>query len=138
MRFSIKTQYGIQAMLELALKYGGGPCQIREIAKSQKIPIRYLEQLLLLLKRRGLVSSTRGKKGGYNLVKHPSDVSVLEMVEALEGPIELTNKKMKRSPAVYEAFNKIEANVKADLKGMALEDLVFRKRKEDRALLYNI
>ena len=85
-------------MLELALKYGGGPCQIKEIARNQKVPIRYLEQLLLLLKRRGLVSSTRGKQGGYNLVKHPSDVTVLEMVAALDGPIELTSKKMKKSP----------------------------------------
>ncbi|MFH1347500.1 MAG: Rrf2 family transcriptional regulator [Candidatus Margulisiibacteriota bacterium] len=82
MKFSIRVQYGLQAMLELALKYGGGPIQIADIAKNQKIPIRYLEQLLLVLKRRGVVASTRGKHGGYSLAKHPSDIAVLEIIEA--------------------------------------------------------
>ncbi|MEE8638313.1 MAG: Rrf2 family transcriptional regulator [Candidatus Margulisiibacteriota bacterium] len=138
MRFSIRVQYGLQALLELALKYGSGPIQIGDIAKSQKIPIRYLEQLLLVLKRSGLVSSTRGKEGGYALVEHPSDISVLEIIESVEGRIELTNKKMSKLPVIFEAFEKIQRNIKKELSELTLEDLVFKKRAKERSHIYNI
>ena len=104
MNFSIKVQYGIQAALELARKYNAGPVQIRDIAKDQRIPIRYLEQILLILKRRHLLSSVRGKEGGYSLAKHPSDISVLEVIEALDGPIEFAQKRLKRHPVLFELF----------------------------------
>jgi len=138
MKFSIRVQYGLQAMLELALKYGGGPVQIADISKSQKIPIRYLEQLMLVLKRRELIASTRGKHGGYAMVKHPSDVSVLQIIEAFEGPIELTSRKMKKLPVLFEAFEKIQNNINRDLSKLTLEDLVFKKRQKERAYTYNI
>lgn len=138
MKFSIKIQYGLQALLDLALKYGSGPIQISDIAKSQKVPIRYLEQLLLILKRRGLVSSLRGKNGGYTLAKHASDISVLEIVEALEGPIELTSKKMKKTPVIFEAFSAIQDKIRTDLRKMTVEDLVFKKRQKERSYTYNI
>jgi len=138
MRFSIKVQYGLQALLELAMKYGGGPVQIGDIAKKQKVPVRYLEQILLLLKRNGLVSSVRGKEGGYSLVKHPSDICVLTIIESLEGPIELTSKKMKKSPILFDAFDKIEKNIKSELSELTLEDLVLKKRQKDLTYIYNI
>lgn len=138
MRFSIKVQYGLQALLELALKYGGGPVQIAEIAKNQKMPIRYLEQLLLVLKRSGLVSSTRGKEGGYILTEHPSDITALQIIESLEGPIELANKKMRRSPVLFEAFERLQENFKKELADLTLDDLVLKKRRKERALIYNI
>lgn len=138
MKFSVRVQYGLQAMLELALNFGGGPVQIRDIANSQKVPIRYLEQLMLVLKRMGLVVSTRGKHGGYSLVKHPSDISILEIVEAYEGPIELTTKKMRKIPVLFEAFEKIQNNIKEDLTKLSLEDFVFIKRQKERSYIYNI
>lgn len=138
MKFSIKVQYGLQAMLELALKHGTGPIQIADIAGSQKIPIRYLEQLMLILKRRELVSSTRGKHGGYALAKRPRDITVLEIIEALDGPIELTTKKMKKLPVLYEAFEEIQDHIKKDLADMSLEDLVFKKRQKEKTYIYNI
>jgi Rrf2 family protein len=138
MKFSIRVQYGLQALLELALKYGSGPIQIGDIAKNQKVPIRYLEQLLLILKRRGFVVSTRGKHGGYTLAKHASDISVLEIIETLDGPIELTTKKMKRSSVLFEAFAKIQEKIRKDLVKTSLEDLVFKKRQKERAYVYNI
>ena len=96
MKFSIKVQYGLQAMLVLSLNYGGGQVRIKSIASEQKIPIRFLEQLLLVLKRAGLVNSLRGKHGGYLLGRKPSEISLLDVIEALEGPLELTSKKMKK------------------------------------------
>jgi len=128
----------VQAMLELALKYGSGPVQIADIAKSQKIPVRYLEQLLLILKRRGLIASTRGKEGGYSLAKHPSDVAVLAIIEAFEGQIELAGKKMKKIPVLFDAFSKIQGNLEKELAKLTLEDLALKKRQKDRAYIYNI
>ncbi len=138
MKFSIRVQYGLQAMLELALKHGSGPVQIADIAGNQKIPNRYLEQLMLVLKRRGLVASTRGKHGGYTLAKHPSDLPVLDIIESFEGAIELTSKKMKKLPVLFEAFEKIQNNIRKDLAELTLEDLVFKKRQKERAVIYNI
>ena len=138
MRFSIRVQYGLQALLELASRYGSGPILIKEIAKNQKIPIRYLEQLLLVLKRGGLVSSLRGKNGGYALAKHASDINVLDIIEFFEGPIEFTNKKMKKSPVLFDAFADVQEKVRKELEDITLEDLVFKKRRKERAYIYNI
>ena len=134
----MRAQYGLQAMLELALRYSGGPAQIADIARSQKVPIRFLEQILLVLKRSGLVSSVRGKEGGYSLVRHPSEVSALEIVEALEGPVELTSRKMKKAAVVFEVFSRVEEKIKKELSDVTLEDLIFRKRQKERAYIYNI
>lgn len=138
MNFSVKVQYGLQALLELAFNYGGGVIQIKDIAESQKIPIRFLEQLLLVLKRRGFVVSNRGMHGGYVLSKHPSEIKVLEVVEALDGEIELASKKMKRALVLLETFQKLEKNVKDYLLGITLEDLVIKKRQTERSYIYNI
>lgn len=125
-------------MLELAFRFGGAPVQIRDIADHQKIPIRFLEQLMLILKRGGVVVSTRGIHGGYVLAKHPSDINLLEIFERLEGPLELTSKKMKRILAIYEFFEGLQNEIKATLTRMTLEDLVFRMRQVERAYDYNI
>ncbi len=138
MKFSIRVLYGLQALIELALNYGGGPVQIKDIAASQKIPIRFLEQILLVLKRGGLVSSARGKSGGYLLAKRPSEISVLGLVELLDGAIELTNKKMKRSAVLYETFEQLQGKIRDELAGITLDDLTLRKRQKDRAYTYNI
>ena len=138
MNFSIKVQYGLQAALDLAKKYNAGPVQIRDIAKSQRIPIRYLEQLLLILKRRHLLSSLRGKEGGYSLARHPSDISVLEVIEALDGPIDLANKRLKRSPVLFELFEKLQLSINKYLAEITLEDLVFKIGQKERTFVYNI
>jgi Rrf2 family protein len=138
MNFSIKVQYGIQAALELAKKFNAGPVQIRDIARDQKIPIRYLEQLLLILKRRHLLSSVRGKEGGYSLAKHPSDITVLEVIEALDGPIEFANKRLKRHPVLFELFENVQVSFRDLLRKTTLEDLVFKLSRKERAYIYNI
>lgn len=138
MRFSIKVQYGLQAMLELAQKHGDKLVRIGEIARNQKIPARFLEQLMLILKRRHLISSARGKRGGYMLNKPPGEISVLEIVEALEGPLDLASKKMKHSQIIFEIFEKLQNNIKNELAGLTLEDLVIKKRQKDQTNLYSI
>ena len=106
--------------------------------KCRECGREYPEQLMLVLKRKGLVTSLRGKQGGYTLAKHPSDISIMEVVETFEGPIELISKKMKKSPVLLEVFEKIQDNLKKELRETTLEDLVLKKRQKDRAYTYYI
>ena len=90
MKPTLKAIYGILAALDLALHNGGVPIRSKAIARRQNIPARFLEQILNVLKKAGLVESHRGAQGGYVLRKTPSDVSLAEIVEALEGPFTLS------------------------------------------------
>lgn len=87
MRISTKGDYATRAMQDLALHYEKGPIQIEEIARRQHLPARYLEQILLSLKRAGFVESKRGVSGGYYLAKHPREITVGAIIRAMEGPI---------------------------------------------------
>ncbi|MFH1006243.1 MAG: Rrf2 family transcriptional regulator [Candidatus Latescibacterota bacterium] len=86
---STKGKYGIKAMFELACHYGEGPVAIRQIATRHAIPMPYLEQLLVRLKKAELVRSIRGPKGGYLLKQPADDIRIGDIVRALEGPIGL-------------------------------------------------
>lgn len=88
MRISAKGEYAIKAMLDLTLHYGKGLIPIQDIAQRQSIPQRYLEQVLLLLKRAGFLQSKRGSAGGYQLIRPPGEISVGEVLHAMEGPLE--------------------------------------------------
>ena len=86
MELSNKSEYAILALLELAIGYSKGePLQIREIAALQNIPSRYLEQLLATLRRRGLIKSIRGAKGGYILAREPAKITLLDALNCMEG-----------------------------------------------------
>ena len=86
MQLSCKTEYALLALLELTAHYNDGePRQIRQIAAQQNIPDRYLEQLLAILRRGGLVRSQRGAKGGYLLDREPWKITLLEVVACIEG-----------------------------------------------------
>lgn len=87
MKLSTRTRYGIRAVLELAMHYGKGPLQTKIIAQRQNISVKYLEQLMSILKTAGFVRSVRGAKGGYILAKHPRQTNLLELFKALEGPL---------------------------------------------------
>jgi len=87
MRLSTRTRYGIRAVLELAQNYGQGPIQMKTIAQRQEISVKYLEQLMTILKTAGFVRSVRGARGGYLLAKHPNQIKLSETFAALEGPV---------------------------------------------------
>jgi Rrf2 family protein len=84
-RISAKGEYAIQAVLDLALHREHGLTPIQEIARRQVIPQRYLEQVLLALKRAGLLTSKRGSTGGYHLARPPEDITVGDVLRAVEG-----------------------------------------------------
>ncbi len=89
MKLSTRGNYGLRAVYEIARHYGKGPVQIKQISIEQDIPLRYLEQLLLRLKKSGIVSSVRGPTGGYILSDAPTKVSIGAVLRALEGPLHL-------------------------------------------------
>lgn len=87
MRLSTKGEYASRAMLELSHRYADGPVHSREISKAQEIPQRFLEQILLLLKRAGYLKSRKGQKGGYILAKPPEAINVAEVIRVMDGPL---------------------------------------------------
>lgn len=89
MILSKKTRYAIVALTRLAREYGNGPLQIRQIAEGEKIPQRFLEAILLELRKLGILGSKLGKEGGYFLLKKPSEVRLAEVVRHFEGTIAL-------------------------------------------------
>ena len=89
MKLSTKARYGLRAITEIAKSYGGAPAKRKEIAEKQGLSDSYLENILIVLKNIRIIETTRGSNGGYVLCRAPSEISVLEIVEALEGPLEL-------------------------------------------------
>ena len=86
---SKKSKYGLKAMLELAAESGKRPIQASELAERQRLPKKFLEAILLELKRHGLLESKLGRGGGYVLTRKPGDITVGEIIRALEGPLAL-------------------------------------------------
>ena len=87
MKVSTKGDYGVRALVELAHHYGQGPVQSAEIASRQEVPEPYLDQLLTALKRAGFIRSVRGPQGGHALIRDPRDVTLCEVMTALEGSL---------------------------------------------------
>jgi Rrf2 family protein len=87
MKMSTKGRYGVRMMIDLASHYGEGPVLLREIAKRQEISEKYLSNLINPLKATGLIAATRGVHGGYALGKAPAEITVRDIVQAVEGPM---------------------------------------------------
>ena len=88
MKITYKGDYSLKAMLDLALHYNKGVLSIHDLARKGDIPNKFLEQILLTLKKGGFVASKRGVDGGYVLAKSPEAITVGEVVRFIEGPIE--------------------------------------------------
>ncbi len=86
---SKKTQYGLKALGYLSEKYGEGPVLIADIASAKKIPIKFLENILLLLKQHDILESKKGKGGGYYLLASPKSTSIARAIRIIDGPIAL-------------------------------------------------
>ena len=91
MKLSTRGRYGIHAMYDLALYAEGGPQPIKAIAEREGVPEAYLEQLIAVLKRAGLVTSVRGAQGGYMLARRPEEITVGDVLRALEGGLNLVD-----------------------------------------------
>ncbi|WP_300383243.1 Rrf2 family transcriptional regulator [Clostridium sp.] len=89
MKLSTKGRYGVKAMVDLAIHYGNLPVSIKTISERQNISEYYLEQLFSPLRRAELIRSIRGAQGGYVLNREPRDITVADVMNVLEGPVEI-------------------------------------------------
>lgn len=145
MKLSTRTRYGIRAMLELAESYGKGTLQLKSIADRQDISVKYLEQLMAILKSTGFVRSIRGAKGGYVLAKAPNNIRLSDIFSCLEGPSTITaecvedeNYCARVADCVVRAvWVEVEEAIINILQSITLQDLVNRT-KERQALDYHI
>jgi len=134
---SSKSRYGIGALLTLAEFYNSGLLQIKDIAARCNIPHQYLEQIFNQLGKTGLIKSTRGKKGGYKLAKPPEQITVLQIINALEGNIEFVPESDSSNDVIVELFQEAEDNLKKNL-SVNLADLVSKQQSLHKNVVYDI
>ena len=137
MRISAKGEYAIKAMLDLALQHEKGLIPIQAIAERQGIPQRYLEQVLLLLKRAGFLTSKRGSAGGYQLLRRPGEITVGSVLRAIEGSLERLEATTRgrgsavdHLPDLAELWGQVSTAVSEVIDRITFEDL--RRRVEAR------
>jgi len=145
MRLSAKGEYGLLAIIDLALHSSQGPVQSFQVAERQHIPKQYLDQLMLSLKKAGLVESSRGRQGGYVLARPARSISVLQIVAALEGPVGNVNFARKdhraKNPAYHilqGLWDEVVSNVARALENRTLEELCDQHRKMESQIMYYI
>jgi Rrf2 family protein len=142
MRISTKGEYGLLAIIDLALHPNENAVQAVEIAKRQGIPKQYLDQLMLTLRKAGLVESLRGRQGGFKLARPASAITLLDVVVALEGPVSNLNFKGARRGGVRttlkEVWDDLSAQSRSLLADKTIEDICRAYRRSSSALMYNI
>lgn len=138
MKLSTKGRYGLRALLDMAIYQNNGPVTLNNIAERQGISEGYLEQLMMPLKRAGIVRSVRGAQGGYLLSKDPKDVTVGEIIRVLEGPIAPVACVNEDFPEVCErsgscvtrlVWEKVRDSISEVLDSFTLEGLVQESKK---------
>ena len=140
MKLSSGTQYGLRAILELAQEYGKAPVRIATIAAQKDISIKYLEQLISMLKNAGLVRSLRGPSGGYFPAKPPAEISLKDVVLALEGPTipgdcheHSRHSKGCADCITSKIWQDVQSAIEGTLESVTLADLLKPKRKRRTA-----
>jgi len=146
MRITYKGDYALKTILDLSLHYGEEPVNIPELAKRADIPVKFLEQILLDLKRGGFVESRRGKIGGYLLAKHPSEVKLGEVIRYIDGaiePIGCVDKHYKGCRDINrcvfrDVWVKVTESTSRIIDNITFEDLAKKAKSLDKALVYQI
>jgi Rrf2 family cysteine metabolism transcriptional repressor len=124
-----KSPYAVAALAELGRASGADPVPIGELARRREMPVQFLEQLFAVLRRAGVISSQRGVKGGYRFARDPSEVSVLEIVELLDGPLGRDAK------GVFADASRAARDV---LAATTIADVIEREAREAGASMYHI
>ena len=138
MKLSTRSLYGIRALLDLALNEGNGPVPLKDIAFRQDISLHYLEHLITPLVRAGIIRSTRGARGGVQLINDPRETKLSEAIQLLEGSINLaecvTNpESCSRSEvcAARDIWSDMKKAVDGVLESTTLQDLVERQKLKE-------
>jgi Rrf2 family protein len=124
-----KSPYAVLALAELGRSSGTEPVPIGELARKRDVPVQFLEQLFAVLRRAGVISSQRGVKGGYRFARDPSTVTVLEVVELLDGPLG------RDSEGVFAEASQAARKV---LASTTIADVIERETLDAGASMYHI
>lgn len=124
------------AMIELAAHHRHGTLQIRDIADKHAIPQHYLEQILVILKKGGLVESFRGAQGGYALSRPPSAIKVVEVLTLLEGKLEIVSDQ-KKAGSLDFYWDRLAGAIGEQLE-ISLEDLLLARQEREQQFVYTI
>lgn len=135
-KFSLRTEYGVRALMELAGRRADGFIPARELAKSQAIPLRFLEHQLAALHKAGIVDSQRGASGGVMLARDASEIHIADVIDVLEGPLAPMHClehdddcAQSRSCGLQELWMRVESAVRAVLMQTSIADLTTRHRE---------
>ncbi len=143
-RISMKSDYALRAMMELATVYGTRSLQTSEIAARRAIPESYLEQLLTTLRKAGFVTSSRGPQGGHSLALSPSQITAGDVVRALEGPVIIMDcldnpeSCQPNGCVLRDLWLEVRKAVEESLDRVSIEDLSSRQAVADGGLMYHI
>ena len=138
MKISTKGRYGLRILLDLALNSGDKLRLIRDIARSQQISEKYISRLIIDLRRAGMVKSVRGSKGGYELAQTPQSITLLDVVEVMEGPLSIVDcvcepgrcsrNKMCVTRGIWQNLN---SEFRESMRKVTLQDIVERYQQQD-------
>ena len=135
MKISTRSEYGIRVLLALARAEDGKPLSLASVARSERLPHAYLEQLVADLRRAGLVTATRGQAGGYRLARPPAEISLATAIRTLDGPllempcagVVSAEQCDRREPcSVHDAYARLFASIDATLGATTLAELATR------------
>jgi Rrf2 family cysteine metabolism transcriptional repressor len=124
-----KSPYALRALTELGRLGSSGPVPIAELARRREIPVQFLEQLFAVLRRAGVLRSQRGVRGGYSFARDPSEITVLEIVELLDGAF---------GSDAEGTFAEAAAAARAVLSGTTVADVIEREARDAGAAMYYI
>jgi Rrf2 family protein len=130
-KLSTKTRYGVRAVFDIAYHNSGRPTQARDIARRQDVPLRYLEQIFQELRRANLVDAKRGPKGGYSLSRPPENITLGDVLRAVQGPIELLadeeqGEKTRPKSVCASIWKELAQKIDSAFDGVTIRDLCQR------------
>jgi Rrf2 family protein len=137
MHISKKSEYALRALLSIARRQGGGPVQITELSERDRIPVKFLEQILLTLRKAEILASKRGVGGGYTLNRAPDKISVGEIIRLMDGPILPVSEDIDPRGPLRVYLVRLQSEVAALLDGQSLADIA-ALGGEDGSLFFEI
>ncbi|MDA3956286.1 RrF2 family transcriptional regulator [Oceanispirochaeta sp.] len=143
MKLSTKSRYATRLMVNLAWNFQQGPMQLNEISRKEEISEKYLSQIVITLRGAGLIRSVRGAHGGYLLTKDPAGITLKEIVEVMEGGLDIVDclnneKNCNRSGQCItrNVWNKVSLAIKKALEEISLDDLAKQVREADEPMYF--
>ena len=138
MKISTKGRYGLRILMDLALADSRKPRLLRDIAKSQQISEKYISRLVIDLRRAHMIRSVRGVNGGFHLAKDPKEITLLDIMETMEGPVSVVNCvytpekcARNRNCSVRTVWTDLNENIRALMRDITLEQILEIHRRDN-------